>query len=53
MGQGAVLEASLEYHPTDQFVKASLAVDGAKGSAINLGHWVPILDWIEFYGIEG
>ena len=49
----ATLQASLQYQPEEQHLKASLELDGTNGNAIKLGHWVPILDWIEFYGIEG
>eukprot|EP00929_Paragymnodinium_shiwhaense_P068420 TRINITY_DN343_c0_g3_i1.p1 TRINITY_DN343_c0_g3~~TRINITY_DN343_c0_g3_i1.p1 ORF type:complete len:3335 (+),score=792.62 TRINITY_DN343_c0_g3_i1:472-10005(+) len=48
----ATFACALTFDHSKNEVSASLSLDGADNSAINLGHWVDCLDWVEIYGIS-
>ena len=50
----AKIRGCLEFSAQTQRLKGSLSFVGAgETQYINLGHWVPFLDWIEIYGLRG
>ncbi|CAK9046657.1 unnamed protein product [Durusdinium trenchii] len=44
-------ECAVKYRVTDHHLNMALKLTGKENNSINLGHWVPLLDWVELYGI--